>query len=206
MMRMGTPSSFALASTASNAAGAKTRRDFFRALPYKSVMKPPFEVLVGRIETLAVDAIVNAANRALQPGTGVDGAIRAAAGPALTAYTNTLAPLEDGAAILTPGFDLPARHIIHTAAPIWPGGEEGTKVAGLARCYMAAIKLAHEHSLASLAFPCLGTGNYGWPRGFACAIAIAACEEALAGAPGVRRLVFCCFTEADADLYRTGLG
>ncbi len=170
-------------------------------------MAAAFEVLVGRIETLALDAVVNAANKALRPGTGVDGAIRAAAGPELTALTDTLAPIEDGAAVLTPGFGLPARHIIHTAAPIWTApGPEGEKVAGLARCYTASITLAHEHALESLAFPCLGTGNFGWPRGFACAIAIAACEQALADAPTVTRIVFCCFTEADAEIYRKGLG
>lgn len=170
-------------------------------------MTAPFEVIVSRIETLALDAVVNAANKALQPGTGVDGAIRAAAGPELTALTSTLPPIEDGGAVLTPGFNLPARHIIHTAAPVWTApGEEGAKVARLARCYMGAIKLAHQHSLASLAFPCLGTGNFGWPRGFACAIAVAACEQALADAPSVTRVVFCCFTEADADIYRKGLG
>lgn len=93
-------------------------------------MTAPFEIMVGRIETLALDAIVNAANRQLQPGTGVDGAIRAAAGPALTEHTDNLAELEDGGAVLTPGFKLPAKYIIHTAAPIWSAGDEGAKVAG----------------------------------------------------------------------------
>lgn len=169
-------------------------------------MPAPFEVMVARIETLSVDAVVNAANRQLAPGTGVDGAIRAAAGPSLTAHTNTLPGLEDGEAVLTPGFNLPARNIIHTAAPIWAqDGDEGRKVAGLAGCYMSSIKLAQLHNLASLAFPCLGTGNFGWPRGFACAIAIAACEQALTEAPDVKRLIFCCFTEDDAQLYRAAL-
>ncbi len=170
-------------------------------------MASPLEVLVGRIETLNLDAVVNAANTQLAPGTGVDGALRAAAGPELTEATRALAPLEIGAAVLTPGFKLPARYVIHTAAPIWTqDGAEGEKVAGLARCYLSAIALAEEHMLAAIAFPCLGTGNYGWPRGFACAIAIAACEEALEAAPNVKRVVFCCFTEADAELYRKGLG
>ncbi len=170
-------------------------------------MPAPLEIMVGRIETLDIDAVVNAANRELRPGSGVDGALRAAAGPELTRHTATLAPLETGSAVLTPGFGLKARYIIHTAAPMWMiPGPEGEKVAGLARCYESVIELAAEHGIASLAFPCLGAGNYGWPRGFACAIAIAACERALATAPNVQRLVFCCFTEADADLYRKGLG
>lgn len=166
----------------------------------------PFEILVARIETLALDAVVNAANRQLAPGTGVDGALRAAAGPNLTRHTSAMAPIEIGEAAITPGFDLPARHIIHTAAPIWTDpGEEGAKVAGLARCYGSSIALAAKHNLTSIAFPCVGTGNYGWPRGFACAIAIAACEEALASAPAIKRIVFCCFSQTDAELYRAGL-
>ncbi len=169
-------------------------------------MASPFEILVARIETLALDAVVNAANRDLAPGTGVDGALRASAGPELTKHTETLLPLDPGQAILTPGFNLPARFIIHTAAPVWTApGLEGEKVADLAACYAACIALAQEHKLKSIAFPCLGTGNFGWPRGFACAIAIAACEQALPAAPSVERVVFCCFTATDAELYRRGL-
>lgn len=170
-------------------------------------MTAPFEVLVGRIETLELDAVVNAANRELKPGTGVDGALRAAAGPELTKYTDRLRPLKEGEAVVTPGFGLPARHIIHTAAPIWTApGPEGEKVAGLARCYMSSIKLAASRDFTSIAFPCLGTGNYGWPRGFACAIAIASCERALEAVTGLNRIVFCCFSEEDAALYHAGLG
>lgn len=169
-------------------------------------MAAALEVIAGPIEALAVDAVVNAANRDLKPGSGVDAALRAAAGPDLTRHTDMLPPLEDGYAVLTPGFSLPARAIIHTAAPRWnTPGEEGAKVAALARCYMASIALANEQGLSAIAFPCLGTGAYGWPRGFACAIAIAACEQALEKAPNVTRVVFCCFNEADADLYRAGL-
>jgi O-acetyl-ADP-ribose deacetylase (regulator of RNase III) len=167
----------------------------------------PFEIQVARIETLALDAVVNAANTRLLPGTGVDGALRAAAGEELTRLTASLPPIEEGAAIITSGFKLPARHIIHTAAPVWATpGEKGAKVAGLARCYASAIAVATSNKLTSLAFPCLGTGNFGWPRDFACAIAVAACEEALANAPEITRLVFCCFTEADATPYRAALG
>jgi O-acetyl-ADP-ribose deacetylase (regulator of RNase III) len=165
-----------------------------------------FEIIVGRIETLALDAVVNAANTNLIPGTGVDGALRLAAGPELTTQTITLAPINEGDAVITSGFNAPAKHIIHTAAPIWDdGGARGEKVANLARCYKNAIALAAQHQLTSIAFPCLGTGNFAWPRDFACAIAIAACEEALASAPGIQRLVFCCFSEADAAIYRAGL-
>lgn len=169
-------------------------------------MGAPFEIVVGRIETLAVDAVVNAANRQLAPGSGVDGALRDAAGSQLSLHTARLPGINVGEAVITPGFKLPARFIIHTAAPIWTApGPEGEKVNGLARCYMAAIKMAASRKFTSIAFPCLGTGNFGWPRGFACAIAIAACEEALETAPSITRVVFCCFTEDDASLYRAGL-
>jgi O-acetyl-ADP-ribose deacetylase (regulator of RNase III) len=170
-------------------------------------MREAFEITVGRIETLAVDAVVNAANRELIPGSGVDGALRVAAGPDLTRHTETLPSIEIGDAVLTPGFGLSARYIIHTVAPVWvmPGGQ-GEKVAGLARCYGSVIALAEKHKVKSLAFPCLGTGNFGWPRGFACGIAIAACENALEQAPGIERVIFCCFTEDDAEIYRAALG
>ncbi len=170
------------------------------------MMTSPFEVMVGRIETLEVDAVVNAANRHLVPGSGVDGALRDAAGAELTMHTSKLPPLDIGEAVITPGFKLKARFIIHTAAPIWTApGPEGEKVAGLARCYLSCVKMAASRKFKSIAFPCLGTGNYGWPRGFACAIAIAACEQALEEAPALKRIVFCCFTEDDAALYRAGL-
>lgn len=170
-------------------------------------MSAPFEIVVGRIEMLSVDAVVNAANRQLAPGSGVDGALRAAAGPELTQHTSRLPSLEVGESVITPGFNLPARFIIHTAAPIWTvPGPEGEKVNGLARCYQSAIKMAASRGFESIAFPCLGAGNFGWPRGFACAIAIASCEEALEAAPTLKRVVFCCFTEDDAGIYRAGLG
>src|SRR5512147_2401949 len=101
------------------AAPAKPVATFCSEAPKSGAMPARMDILVGRIETLAFDAVVNAANRRLLPGTGVDGALRVAAGPALTRLTSTLPPLDVGAAIITPGFDAPARHIIHTAAPVW---------------------------------------------------------------------------------------
>jgi O-acetyl-ADP-ribose deacetylase (regulator of RNase III) len=165
------------------------------------------EIIVGRIETLVVDAVVNAANRELLPGTGVDGALRRAAGPALTALTQTLPPLAESEAVLTPGFDAPARFILHTAAPIWwLEGEERAKIAALAACYRACVALAGAHALRSVAFPCLGTGNFGWPRERACAVAVEACGGAVREAASVERVVFCCFTAEDAEFYRAVLG
>lgn len=169
-------------------------------------MSVEISVLVGRIEALALDAVVNAANTRLLPGAGVDGALRAAAGPALTALTASMPALAVGEAMLTPGFNAPAKYIIHTAAPIWAiPGDEDEKIAALGRCYRASIALAGAHDLASIAFPCLGTGNFGWPRPLACSIAIEASRAALGQAPSIARLVFCCFTPADAQLYRAAL-
>ena len=166
----------------------------------------PFKIVRNDITKMKVDAIVNAANPGLRQGGGVCGAIFAAAGPAkLKDACKKIGGCATGQAVITPGFNLPAKYIIHTAAPIWSAGDEGAKVAGLARCYMSSIRLAHDHGIASLAFPCLGTGNYGWPRGFACAIAIASCEQALETAKRIQRIVFCCFTEADAQIYRDAL-
>lgn len=161
---------------------------------------------VGRIETLAVDAVVNAANRRLLPGTGVDGALRAAAGPELTKMTQVLGGVEEGEAVRTAGFNLPAKHVLHTAAPVWfNDGDREAKKVRLADCYKSCIALANRHSLVSIGFPCLGTGNFGWPRDIACDIAVTACHQALPHAPSVQRIVFCCFTEADADVYRARL-
>jgi O-acetyl-ADP-ribose deacetylase (regulator of RNase III) len=184
-----------------------TERATFGAGRIKTaLMTAPFEVMVGRIETLALDAVVNAANKQLLPGSGVDGALRAAAGPDLTKHTARMPAIAEGEAVITPGFQAPARFIIHVAAPIWNvPGPEGEKVAGLAKCYMSALRMAASRGFGSIAFPCLGTGNFGWPRGFACAIAIASCEQALEDAPSLKRVVFCCFTEDDAALYRAGL-
>lgn len=169
-------------------------------------MTSRLEIVVGRIETLALDAIVNAANRALMPGTGVDGAIRRAAGPKLTRHTEGMPPLEVGGAVITPGFAAPARFIIHTAAPIYSApGDEADKIDGLTRCYTNVLTLAHEKGLRTVAFPCLGTGNFGWPRQLACEIATETCGYVLANLGEIERVVFCCFTEADAAPYRAVL-
>lgn len=163
------------------------------------------DVIVGRIETLACDAIVNAANAALYPGGGVDGAIRTAAGPAMNARLAEAGELEFGAALVTPGFALPARHVIHVAAPIWTQpGPAAAKERGLARVHQAAIAAARAIPAASLAFPALGTGAFGWPKPLAARIAADAVRRALAQGPSLW-VVFCCFSEADAAIYRAAL-
>jgi O-acetyl-ADP-ribose deacetylase len=169
-------------------------------------MTPDIEILQGRIEELALDAVVNAANSQLLPGAGVDGALRRAAGPKLTMLTNTMPPLDPGQAAITPGFNGPFKHIIHVAAPIWyTPGDRTEKIFELGRCYMNAIQLAHAHGLKSIAFPFLGTGVYGWPKSAVCGISITHIYAGLANAPGIERVLICCFSEEDADLYRIGM-
>lgn len=164
------------------------------------------DVQVGRIETLALDAVVNPANTALAPGGGADGAIRRAAGSELDNLLAQAGGLAEGAALITPGFRLPARWIIHTVAPIWrAGGGEREKTALLAQCYKSCIEVAADLSLRSVGFPAVGAGAYGWPIERACDIAVGATKEALSRFGGVERVVFCCFTESDASVYRARL-
>lgn len=160
------------------------------------------EIVQGDITTLEVDAIVNAANRSLRGGGGVDGAIHRAAGPELLTACARLGGCETGQAKLTPGFRLPARFVIHTVGPVWEGGGHGED-ALLAACYRNSLALAREHGLKSIAFPAISTGVYGFPRERAASIAA---RELSAGAAGFERVIACCFSESDAELYRRLLG
>jgi len=170
-------------------------------------MTARMDVEVAHIETLALDAIVNAANTRLFAGTGVDGAIRRAAGPELDALLARQEGLAEGAALLTPGFQAPAKHIIHTVAPIYAApGSEAEKIARLASCYRECLMTAERAGLTSIAFPALGAGNFGWPKPLACQTAVETVTEQLPIAPTIARVVFCCFIEEDAALYRAMLG
>ncbi|QWG20931.1 O-acetyl-ADP-ribose deacetylase [Bradyrhizobium sediminis] len=155
------------------------------------------EVIVADITTLSVDAIVNAANASLLGGGGVDGAIHRAAGPELLAECRTLHGCEPGGAKITRGYRLPARHVIHAVGPVWRGGNAGEDDA-LASCYTSAIDLCQAHGLASIAFPAISTGIYGFPAGRAARIAVAATAAALPAAPALSRIIFCCFSGQSA--------
>jgi O-acetyl-ADP-ribose deacetylase (regulator of RNase III) len=157
------------------------------------------EICVADITTLAVDAIVNAANRTLLGGGGVDGAIHRAAGPELLAECRTLGGCATGAAKITRGYRLPAKHVIHAVGPVWNGGGEGEEEL-LASCYRTALDLAVAHRLTSIAFPAISTGVYRFPPDHAARIAVGTVAAELAASPrGIARVVFCCFAPAAAE-------
>jgi O-acetyl-ADP-ribose deacetylase (regulator of RNase III) len=162
------------------------------------------EVIVADITTLSVDAIVNAANTSLLGGGGVDGAIHRAAGPELIAECRMLHGCKTGNAKITRGYCLPARHVIHAVGPVWNGGSLGEDEQ-LASCYRRAVELCQVHSLASVAFPAISTGIYRFPADRAAQIAVSTTVDALAAAPAVTRVIFCCFSDASAALQAQAL-
>ena len=166
------------------------------------------EIAQGDITREMVDAIVNAANSGLMGGGGVDGAIHNAAGPSLVEECREIrdrqGPLPAGEAVITSGGRLPARHVIHTVGPVWRGGGHG-EAETLARCYASCLALAAARGLASLAFPAISTGVYGYPKKEAAAVALGALREGLAAGSTVTLVRCVLFSEEDFETYRRAL-
>lgn len=160
-------------------------------------MAMSIEIIQADITTLAVDAIVNAANNSLLGGGGVDGAIHRAAGSELLAYNQKLGGCPTGEARISPGFNLPAKWIIHTAGPVWQGGEAG-EAELLRACYSNSFKLALEYEAKSIAFPAISTGVYGYPKKAAAEIALSTMREFDSR---FQKIYACCFSETDRKLY-----
>jgi O-acetyl-ADP-ribose deacetylase (regulator of RNase III) len=166
---------------------------------------PRVTVVVADITTLALDAVVNAANESLLGGGGVDGAIHRGAGPGLLAECRSIGGCPPGEARITGGHRLPARHVIHTVGPVWRGGGSG-EAELLASCYRSSLELARANAVRSIAFPAISTGVYGYPPGPAAEIAVSAVFDQLGRDPGAfAEIVFCCFSDQSAALHRAAL-
>jgi O-acetyl-ADP-ribose deacetylase (regulator of RNase III) len=159
----------------------------------------------GDITRETVDAIVNAANTTLLGGGGVDGAIHRAAGPELKEACRVLGGCPTGEARITPGFNLPARWVIHTVGPVWGGGERGEDDL-LAGCYRSVFDLAVQNGVRTIAFPSISTGAYRFPVERAARIAVAETRAALAAHPGLEEVRFVCFDARTRAAYEAALG
>lgn len=162
------------------------------------------EIAQGDITTFEVDAIVNAANQTLLGGGGVDGAIHRAAGPKLLAECVALMGCKTGNAKITLGYNLPAKHVIHTVGPVWHGGSKGEPEL-LASCYRRSLEVAVENEVKSIAFPCISTGVYRYPREDACRIAVSTVKEFVDKHPEIEKVIFVCFGQDDFELYRKAM-
>jgi len=158
------------------------------------------EIIMGDITKLKVDAIVNAANQSLLGGGGVDGAIHRAAGPELLEYCITLHGCDTGDAKITPGFNLPAKYVIHTVGPVWKDGRSGEEKL-LAKCYESSLRLAEQYHVRSIAFPCISTGIYHFPFEKAAEIALNEIYGFLRKTNMMEKLILSVFGEADLAKY-----
>lgn len=163
------------------------------------------DAVCGDITKLSVDTIVNAANTSLLGGGGVDGAIHRAAGKGLLEECRALGGCPTGEVRITQGYSLPARYVIHAVGPVWSGGKKNEPQL-LESCYRSSMELASQKGLKSIAFPCISTGVYRFPKDLAAEIAVKTVTRCLKEMPGFMRVVFCCFQEEDLQLYRSLLG
>jgi O-acetyl-ADP-ribose deacetylase (regulator of RNase III) len=168
-------------------------------------MEPRIRIIQEDITTLAVDAIVNAANQSLLGGGGVDGAIHRAAGPELLEACRLLQGCECGEAKITPGFQLPASYVIHTVGPVWKGGKQ-SEAELLRSCYRNSLELALDKGLLSIAFPNISTGVYGFPKDLAAEIAVTTVTRFLEEKDPDLKVIFAVFDQENLDLYRNFFG
>jgi len=159
------------------------------------------EIIQSDITTMAVDAIINAANSSLLGGGGVDGAIHRAAGRRLYDHCKTLGGCNTGEAKITPGYKLPARFVIHTVGPVWHGGNDNEDEL-LANCYRNSLRLAKEHNLKTIAFPCISTGAYNFPFERATHIALNEIIQGSDLAPSIQKAYCVCFSGNNLRTYR----
>ena len=162
------------------------------------------ELAQGDITVLEVDAIVNAANESLRGGGGVDGAIHRAAGRELLDECRTLGTCPAGEARITGGYRLPAKYVIHTVGPIWNGGKQD-EAGKLRSCYDSSLRLAADNAVKTIAFPCIATGVYRFPRDRACEIAVSSVVSWLDAHELPETVIFCCFEDEDHRLYERTL-